>query len=648
MNLERQQPSLLACPRCGSRLAHEVAQGLCPRCLARAGCLQEEEVDAPLPPPALEERLTELLTDFEILEHLGVGGMGVVYKARQKKLDRLVAIKVLLPPPAEAAGWDERFEREARALARLSHPHITAVHDFGQVEDLSYLVMEYVEGANLRHILAEGRLSPAEASAIVSQLCEALQYAHGEGVVHRDIKPENILMDLSGGVKVVDFGLAKMIDTELPYLTLTGSRQAMGTFRYMAPEQIERPKEVDHRADIYSLGVVLYEMLTGLVPVGSFKQPSELAGTDPRLDLVVQRALEREPEARYQRASEIRVALEAAAADAPAPRPAEPKPGSSVIDRSRESLAASGPAAGAAPARGGAGQWAESWQGTGARQPEQGGSLSSEYAIMWTPLVCVAGILSTLFVKAAAKPGPSSMFDMLLPFGVIILAGYALPLAYLSKNGRDTSDEGFQWSRLVGVVMVGVGTMLLETSHGRYLHSWVQLQIALGLALFVPSAFWLGRRYLARGRALLVRYPISSEVGTKILWAHALIALIGLMLTLVSIYAWQAVDPPGADRRSVMIPSTLFPVYCFCFALPVVLRLLLQRLRWARFEGSFGALLGAGVAMLTVATLSQHRIRSDESEGLLMLLFFSGVVLALSGLTLVIIGPGVDERAEAA
>jgi tRNA A-37 threonylcarbamoyl transferase component Bud32 len=261
-----------------------------------------------VPPSPVE--LAHHFPQLEILELLGQGGMGAVYKARQPKLDRLVAVKILPPDWGKDPAFAERFAREAKTLARLAHPHIVAVHDFGESDGLFYLVMEYVDGANLRHILQEGQLEPREALAIIPQICDALQYAHEEGVVHRDIKPENILLDSKGRVKIADFGLAKLLNRPRVAFTLTGSQQVMGTLDYMAPEQRMRPQEVDHRADIYSLGVVFYEMLTGELPLGRFAPPSRKAGVDVRLDDVVFRTLEREPERRYQRASEVKSAVE--------------------------------------------------------------------------------------------------------------------------------------------------------------------------------------------------------------------------------------------------------------------------------------------------------------------------------------------------
>jgi len=261
-----------------------------------------------LVPPEAQE-IAKHFPQLEIIELLGQGGMGVVYKARQPSLDRLVALKIL---PAEAArepGFPERFTREARALAKLSHPGIVAVYDFGQQGGLYYLLMEFVDGMNLRQLLRQGKLNPAEALKIVPQICEALQNAHDEGIVHRDIKPENILLDKRGRVKIADFGLAKLLGSKAD-VGLTRTHQIMGTPHYMAPEQIQGTRDVDHRADIYSLGVTFYEMLTGELPLGHFAPPSQKVQIDVRLDEVVLRTLEVEPEKRYQHASDVKMQVE--------------------------------------------------------------------------------------------------------------------------------------------------------------------------------------------------------------------------------------------------------------------------------------------------------------------------------------------------
>jgi serine/threonine protein kinase len=278
---------------------------------------------------------------FEILSVVGHGGMGVVYKARQKALDRVVALKVLPPAAAASPGFTERFAREAKALARLQHPHIVAVHDFGQSGDaaggaLCWLVMEYVDGMNVREAMRAGRIAPKDALAIVPQICDALQYAHDRGVVHRDIKPENVLIDRDGRVKVADFGLAKLASRDMGEVSLTGAQQVMGTVHYMAPEQWQHPKDVDHRADIYSLGVVFYEMLTGELPLGRFDPPSKRAVIDVRVDEVVMRSLEREREQRWQHVSEMKTKVDEIASAPRAEPPPVPVAAPAVAARTRD------------------------------------------------------------------------------------------------------------------------------------------------------------------------------------------------------------------------------------------------------------------------------------------------------------------------
>jgi serine/threonine protein kinase len=245
--------------------------------------------------------------ELELHGCLGRGGMGLVYRARQTRLDRIVAVKLMVPELATDPEFVSRFEREARALARLDHPGVVRVHDFGEGAGVCYLVMEYVEGTNLRALMEEG-LDAEQAAVIIGQLCDALAYAHGRGVVHRDIKPENVLIDRQGRVKVADFGLAKL-HQDMAAPRATGTRRVVGTPQYMAPEQIGDPRSVDHRADIFAIGVVFYEMLTGQLPVGRFPSPSELGHGDARLDEIVLRSLESNREKRFQAASEIRDAL---------------------------------------------------------------------------------------------------------------------------------------------------------------------------------------------------------------------------------------------------------------------------------------------------------------------------------------------------
>lgn len=256
-------------------------------------------------PPTIA-RLSELFPKLEIIELIGAGGMGAVYKARQSGLDRLVALKILPEEFGHDVKFALRFTREARTLAKLSHPNIVSVYEFGHVEDTYYFLMDFVDGSTLRDVVKAGQLAPEHALAIVPHLCDALQYAHDKGVVHRDIKPENILIAADGSVKIADFGLSRILGSENEQEMLTGTHQVMGTPRYMAPEQMEGSHGVDHRADIYSLGVVFYEMLTGELPIGRFAAPSKKVEIDVRLDEVVLRTLEKEPQRRYQNASQIK------------------------------------------------------------------------------------------------------------------------------------------------------------------------------------------------------------------------------------------------------------------------------------------------------------------------------------------------------
>lgn len=313
------------CPKCGAKLPGNAPAGICPTCLMQAGLASEQDAgsDSEIRPtthtsgfvPPEPEELAKHFPQLEILELLGKGGMGAVYKARQPGLDRFVAVKILPPEVGADPAFAERFTREARALAQLSHQNIVSVFDSGEANGQYYFIMEYVDGANLRHVIETGAIEPEEALAIVPQICEALQFAHDEGIVHRDIKPENILVDKQGRVKIADFGLAKLLGRAPAEAALTGTHQAMGTLHYMAPEQMQGAGSVDHRADIFSLGVVFYEMLTGQLPIGKFEPPSKKVQIDVRLDEVVLRALENEPDRRYQQASDVKTKVMAITSD---------------------------------------------------------------------------------------------------------------------------------------------------------------------------------------------------------------------------------------------------------------------------------------------------------------------------------------------
>jgi serine/threonine protein kinase len=312
--------SLPKCPQCGTPLPDNAPAGLCPNCLMALN-LKTETVftddTAAAQPPLPPEQIAPHFPPLEILECLGRGGMGVVYKARQKTLNRLVALKLLAPERVNDAKFAERFTREAQALAALNHPNIVTIYDFGQAGGFYYLLMEFVDGLNLRQLLRARKFTPEEALSVVPPICDALQFAHDRGIVHRDIKPENLLLDKAGRVKVADFGIAKMLgtanggsNTGEPAAPESMTQTAVGTPSYSAPEQKTDSQRVDSRADIYSLGVVFYEMLTGELPGKRIEPPSRKVQIDVRLDEVVLRALEQKPELRYQQVSEVKTVVE--------------------------------------------------------------------------------------------------------------------------------------------------------------------------------------------------------------------------------------------------------------------------------------------------------------------------------------------------
>lgn len=258
------------------------------------------------------------ISGYEILELIGRGGMGEVYKARQLSLGRAVAVKVLSRELAGEPELVQRFAKEAAALAALSHPGIVQIIDRGPQESggAVFYAMELCEGVSLRELLVRGPLPLPKAADILGQVARAMAHAHSRGVVHRDLKPENILVDGAGAAKVVDFGLAG-VRSDRPELALTRPATAMGTAHYMAPEQLRDARAADARADVYSLGVMLYECLTGEVPAGRFQLPSErVQGLSPRLDPVVAKALSQDPAERYPDAGALAQAMEETA-----PRP---------------------------------------------------------------------------------------------------------------------------------------------------------------------------------------------------------------------------------------------------------------------------------------------------------------------------------------
>jgi serine/threonine protein kinase len=309
----------LPCPGCGLTVTVErsdVSQLRAARPVS--GGAAPVEPPPPTPPspssqPTLDDSETLVrhavaIPGYELEVIIGRGGMGEVWRAKQVSLGREVAVKVLAANLAREADFVKRFEKEAAALAALSHPGIVQIIDRGVADGVPYFVMEFVHGHSLRDLVDAKNLAPAEALKIVVQVAAAIESAHVRGVIHRDVKPENILIDTEGRVKVADFGLAGIRGDKF---NVTATAMTMGTLNYMAPEQRKDAKAVDARADIYSLGVVLYELLTGDVPVGHFRLPSErVPGLDKRIDAVVLKALASDRTERFPSAAAMAQALE--------------------------------------------------------------------------------------------------------------------------------------------------------------------------------------------------------------------------------------------------------------------------------------------------------------------------------------------------
>jgi serine/threonine protein kinase len=514
------------CLECATALPPDSPHGLCPQCLLKGALSdapdqppEERKVrTTPYPGPFEAPDPVELAPHFpqlEILELIGQGGMGAVYKARQVKLDRLVALKILPSEWGKDPAFAERFAREARTLARLNHPHIVAVHDFGESGGLYYLVMEYVDGLNLRQTLEAGRFRPEEALAVIPQLCDALQYAHEEGVVHRDIKPENILLDKRGRVKIADFGLAKLLNRPRAEFTLTGSRQVMGTLDYMAPEQRQSSQEIDHRADIYSLGVVFYEMLTGELPLGRFAPPSEKAGVDARLDEVVFRALETDPGRRYQSISEVKTDVESIAGGQAQPvREVRPAP----ADRARTDLAV-------------------------ALHQVRGPSTGLLISGLLAPLPWAAAflILTLIDPRWLWYNSPEMLFETHPPGGpppgaflimifFSLIPGGILVAGALKMRRCESYELAFIASILALTPFVGLAWMLSLPMGLWALLVLCRRQVRAGFALSLPE--WLREGLDGHPRARMAGPPpglLESQVRRRLTWPAAGLLLAGIL-----------------------------------------------------------------------------------------------------------------------
>ncbi len=253
-----------------------------------------------------------LFPGYEIEGLIATGGMGAVYCALQKSLDRTVALKILPKELSKDAAFCEGFQAEAKAMARLNHPNLIGVYDFGEVDGMLFIIMEYVPGQSIYHSAHGQAIDPAEVVRLVSGICNGLAHAHENGIIHRDIKPANILLDLNAQPKIGDFGLARPIERQIQE-----GEEIFGTPHYTAPEVVNSPNSVDYRADIFSVGVVLHELLTGKLPADDPRSPSVISRCDPRFNQIVAKATNPHPAARYASAAEMAKELLAITASRP-------------------------------------------------------------------------------------------------------------------------------------------------------------------------------------------------------------------------------------------------------------------------------------------------------------------------------------------
>jgi len=257
---------------------------------------------------AVREKKEVRIGDYVVTGKIGQGGIAEIFRARQESLNRDVAIKILFPKLCTDPEIVRRFERESLVIARLNHPNIVHIIDRGSTGGRYFFVMEYVDGTNLKEIIAADRVPLRTKLETIVSVCKALDYAHKNGVIHRDIKPANVLVDRQGNALVADFGIAQIVGT--PESEATSTDVVMGTFAYMSPEQKVSSTNVDHTTDIFAVGVMLYELLVGTKPMGRFKLPSEInPRLDSRFDDIILKCLSQDPKDRYQSAVKLKDAI---------------------------------------------------------------------------------------------------------------------------------------------------------------------------------------------------------------------------------------------------------------------------------------------------------------------------------------------------
>jgi serine/threonine protein kinase/Tfp pilus assembly protein PilF len=324
--------ALRPCPKCGAEIPADAPEGGCPGCLLESGLrlLASEDEDAPTVAPKQQrttsERLVEILGelgDYELLEEVGRGGQGVVFRARQKSLNRTVALKVISLGQWASKGHLKRFRREAEAAASLDHPCIVPIYEVGEREGACYFSMKFIEGGQLDEVVKRAPMSIRQAAELIAKVARTVHYAHEHGILHRDIKPGNILLDTKGEPQLTDFGLARLVEAES---TVTRTMEVMGTPSYMAPEQAAGEyTKLSNATDVYGVGAVLYQLLTGHPPFAggtTYETIKLLLETEPRqprllnpkidrdLNIICLKCLEKDPKRRYPSALALAEDLE--------------------------------------------------------------------------------------------------------------------------------------------------------------------------------------------------------------------------------------------------------------------------------------------------------------------------------------------------
>lgn len=298
-----------ACPRCGCEQDENLLiGGLCPSCVAKN--VKSGLLDLLDEAPAEKEAVALIIDGYEVQELIGGGGMGEVYRARRLSDEKIVAIKVVAGRLTRDPEVTARFENEVSAMSQLDHANVVRVLDQGEsLDGRHYLVSEFIDGCDLRRLMKGQRLEPARAFEIFDKVCAGIAHANERGIVHRDIKPANILVGSDGTVKVADFGLAKTLVDSSHWYGFTQTRDTFGTPYYIAPEVTRQADKADTRSDVYALGVLLYELLAGAVPMGQFTPLSQRIDIDKRIDSVIGEALADDPERRTASVAELASAV---------------------------------------------------------------------------------------------------------------------------------------------------------------------------------------------------------------------------------------------------------------------------------------------------------------------------------------------------